>query len=56
MQPIVSLSEAKDLLSWWTRRKQVLRFAQDDNFEVRLHTFTFTFFGFLKGRNAMKSA
>src|SRR5258706_8857471 len=28
---IVILSEAKDLLSWRTRRQQVLRFAQDDS-------------------------
>jgi len=27
---IVILSEAKDLLPWRMRRKQVLRFAQDD--------------------------
>jgi hypothetical protein len=29
---IVILSEAKDLLSCAPKRKQVLRFAQDDNF------------------------
>jgi hypothetical protein len=27
---LVILSEAKDLLSWRMRRKQILRFAQDD--------------------------
>ncbi len=33
---IVILSEAKDLFSCPCQRQQVLRFAQDDNFEGRL--------------------
>jgi len=34
---IVILSEAKDLLSRALTRKQVLRFAQDDNIKLRLN-------------------
>jgi hypothetical protein len=35
MNPIVILSEAKDLLSRGAGKEQVLRFAQDDKLNVR---------------------
>jgi hypothetical protein len=53
----VILSKAKDLLSHSLPEEQTLRFDKDAKQLTNsiLH-FTFTFFGFLNGRNAIKSA